>query len=84
MNTLEIFDGTENNNIKYKLFCICLNTLKIFDGIENNNIMYKLFCICMNNNNRIQRHHSRFFTISSQRLKLSPTRTIKWPRHNHV
>ena len=30
-----------------------------------------------NNNNRIQRHYSRFFTISSQRRKLSPTHTHK-------
>ena len=35
-------------------------------------------------NNRIQRHYSRFFTISSQRRKLSPTRTLKWPRRNRV
>ena len=32
-----------------------------------------------NNNNRIQRRYSRFFTISSQRRELSPTRTLKWP-----
>ena len=37
-----------------------------------------------NNNNRIQRRYSRFFTISSQRHKLSPTRTLKWPRRNRV
>ena len=36
------------------------------------------------NNNRIQRRYSRFFTISSQRRELSPTRTLKWPRRNHV
>ena len=34
-----------------------------------------------NNNNRIQRCYSRFFTISSQRRELSPTRTFKWPGH---
>ena len=34
-----------------------------------------------NNNNRIQRRYSRFFTISSQRRELSPTRTLKWPGH---
>ena len=37
-----------------------------------------------NNNNRIQRRYSRFFTISSQRHELSPTRTLKWPRRNCV
>ena len=37
-----------------------------------------------NNNNRIQRRYSRFFTISSQRRELSPTRTLKWPRRNRV
>ena len=36
------------------------------------------------NNNRIQRHYSRFYTISSQRRELSPTRTLKWPRRNRV
>ena len=37
-----------------------------------------------NNNNRIQRRYSRFFTISSQRCELSPTRTLKWPGRNCV
>ena len=37
-----------------------------------------------NNNNRIQRRYSRFFTISSQRRELSPTRTLEWPRRNRL
>ena len=37
-----------------------------------------------NNNNRILRRFSRFFTISSQRRELSPTRTLKWPGRNRV
>ena len=37
-----------------------------------------------NNDNRIQRRYSRFFTISSQRRELSPTRTVKWPGRNRV
>ena len=37
-----------------------------------------------NNNNHIQRRYSRFFAISSQRRKLSPTRTLKSPRRNRV
>ena len=37
-----------------------------------------------NNNNRIQRRCSRFFTISSQRRELSPTRTLEWPGRNRV
>ena len=41
-------------------------------------------CHCNNNNNRIQRRYSSFFTISSQRRELSPTRTLKWPRRNRV
>ena len=28
--------------------------------------------------------YSRFFTISSQRRELSPTRTLKWPRRNQI
>ena len=36
------------------------------------------------NNNRIQRRCSRFFTISSRRRELSPTRTLKWPGRNRV
>ena len=36
------------------------------------------------NNNRIQRRNSRFVTISSLRRELSPTRMLKWPRHNCV
>ena len=34
------------------------------------------------NNNCIQRRYSRFFTISSQRRELSPTRKLKWPECN--
>ena len=34
-----------------------------------------------NNNNNC---YSRFFTISSQRRELSPTRTLKWLGHNRV
>ena len=34
--------------------------------------------------NCIQRRSLRFFTISSLRRELSPTRTLKWPRHNPV
>ena len=37
-----------------------------------------------NNNNRNERRYSRFFTISSQRSELSPTRTLKWPGRNRV
>ena len=40
-------------------------------------IQVKNFII--NNNNRIQRRYSRFFTISSQRHELFPTRTLKRP-----
>ena len=32
----------------------------------------------------IQRRYSRFFTISSKRRELSPSRTLKWPRRNRV
>ena len=39
---------------------------------------------CRYNNNRIQKRYSRFFTISSQRRKLSPTCTLKWPGRNRV
>ena len=37
-----------------------------------------------NNNNGIQRRYSKFFTITSQRRELSPTRTLKWPGLNCV
>ena len=43
-----------------------------------------IIIIINNNNNRIQRRYSRFFTISSQRRELSPTRTLKWPGRNRV
>ena len=36
------------------------------------------------NNNRIQRRNSWFFTISSLRRELSPTRTLQWPGCNGV
>ena len=42
-------------------------------GVSNNN-----------NNNLTQRRYSRFFTISSQRCKLSPTCILKWPGHYRV
>ena len=37
-----------------------------------------------NNNKRIQRRNSRFFTISSLRRELSPTRTRMWPERSRV
>ena len=37
-----------------------------------------------NNNNGIQKRNSRFFTISSLRRELSPTRTLKRPLRNRV
>ena len=49
-------------------------SLALEEGHLNNN----------NNNNCFQRHYSRFFTISSQRRKLSPTHTLKWTGRNHV
>ena len=39
--------------------------------------------LATHNNNWIQRHYSRFVTISSQR-ELSLTRTLKWPGRNRV
>ena len=40
--------------------------------------------IFKNNNNHIQRHNLRFFTISSLHREPSPTCTLKWPGHNCV
>ena len=37
-----------------------------------------------NNNHRIEKCDLRFFTISSLRRELSPTRTLKWPERNRV
>ena len=37
-----------------------------------------------NNNNRIERCNSRFFTTSSLRRKLSPTRTLELPGTNRM
>ena len=48
------------------------------DRVNNNNNNSN------NNNNRIQRRYSRFFTISSQRRELSPTRTLQWPGRSRV
>ena len=45
---------------------------------------YNLCGMIIKYNNRTQRRHSRFFTISSQRRKLSPTRMLKWPKRNRV
>ena len=42
------------------------------------------FQLLRDNNKCIQRRSSRFFTISSLRRELPPTRTLKWPRHNQV
>ena len=50
------------------------NSCQYCMGMQTNN----------NNNNRIQMHYSRFFTISSQRRELSPTCTLKWPRRNRA
>ena len=45
-------------------------------------------CCCVlaynNNSNCTQRRNSRFFTIFSLCREPSPTRTLKWPRHNRV
>ena len=37
-----------------------------------------------NNDNRIEKHNLRFFTISSLRHELSPAHTFKWPGRSHV
>ena len=37
-----------------------------------------------NNNNQIKRRKSIFFTVSSLRHELSPTRTFMWPGRNRV
>ena len=37
-----------------------------------------------NNNNRTERHDSRFSTISSLHCELFPTPMLKWPERNHV
>ena len=47
-------------------------------------IIIIFFFLNSNNNNHIQRRYSIFFTISSQRRELSPTRTLKWPGRNRV
>ena len=52
--------------------CMCDTNLSV--ALVNNS----------NNNNRIQRHNLRFFTISSVHREPSPTRTLKWPGRNHV
>ena len=59
-----------------RCLCLCfsISTSVSVNNNNNNN----------NNNNRIQRRYSRFFTISSQRRELPPTRTLKWPGRNRV
>ena len=37
-----------------------------------------------NNSNRVQMCNLKFFTVSSLHRKLSPARTLKWPRRNRV
>ena len=50
------------------------NVFKQIRSNDNNN----------DDNDRIQRCHSRFFTISWLRRKLFPTRMLKWPGSNRV
>ena len=46
--------------------------------------LHSIFLFSNNNNNRIQKRKSRYFTISSLRHELAPTRTFKWPGRNRV
>ena len=55
-------------------YCGCAQIIQTEAYQRNNN----------NNDNRIERHNSRFLAISSLRHELSPTRTLKWPGRNHV
>ena len=64
-------EGPENITLSLQ----SLYMSRVFDQNHNNN---------NNNNNHIPRRYSRFFTISSQRHELSPTRTLKWPRRSRV
>ena len=53
-------------------------SMSLFVSLEHNLIINN------NDNVRIQRCNSRFFTISSLHCEMSPTCTLKWPRHNRV
>ena len=55
--------------------CLCVCVCVCYISACLNNILF---------NYRIQRRYLRFFTVSSQRRELSPTRTLKWPRRNRV
>ena len=59
-------------------------TIRLVDIFCIKNIVLALQAINNDDNNRIQRLNSRFFTISSLRHELSPTRTLKWPERNRV
>ena len=37
-------------------------------------------CVCAYDDDRTERHNSRFFTVSSLHRELSPICTLKWPR----
>ena len=63
--------------ISYCMFML-LFSLVCRDNSNNNNNDNN------NNNNRIQSRNSIFLTISSLCRELSPTRSLKWPRRNHV
>ena len=74
--------------------CVCKSLLAVLERFHQFDLNVDILACGMkwsqynnnnNNNNRIQRRYSRFFfTISSQRRELSPTRTLKWPGRNRV
>ena len=62
----------------------CHYSLNNVFKINYKNTQIRTSTVDYNNNSRIERRYSRFFTISSQRRELSPTRTLKWPGRNSV
>ena len=76
--------GTQRIIVQGHSNMVCGTCMNIFNKMQR-----KVVCGTHNNNSnnkhhRIQRRYSRFFTISSQRCELSPTRTLKWPGRNRV
>ena len=66
------------------IHCSCLQISLLFTYGITNSALLLVHHQHHHHHNRIQRRYSRFFTISSQRRELSPTRTLKWPRRNRV
>ena len=76
---LLLFSPARTMDTDFSFFCVCDYTA----SVQVVTIQLQVTVLDeddhgRNHNNRIDRHNSRFFTISSLRRKRSPTHTLKW------